>query len=91
MARYGSDKPDTRFDMYIEDITDWAKGTDFVVFQNAITAGGTVRCIVAKNAAAAYTRKKIDKLTEHARGIAPVAWPMCAGQTRPPPAPLTNS
>ena len=28
MARYGSDKPDTRFDMYIEDITDWAKGTD---------------------------------------------------------------
>lgn len=69
MARYGSDKPDTRFDMFIEDITDWAKGTDFVVFQNAIAAGGTVRCIVAKNAAAAYTRKKIDKLTEHARGI----------------------
>ena len=69
MARYGSDKPDTRFDMCIEDITDWAKGTDFVVFQNAIAAGGTVRCIVAKNAAAAYTRKKIDKLTEHARGI----------------------
>ena len=69
MARYGSDKPDTRFDMCIEDITDWAKGTDFVVFQNAIAAGGTVRCIVAKNAAAAYTRMKIDKLTEHARGI----------------------
>ena len=69
MNRYGSDKPDTRFEMLIEDISEWAKKTDFVVFQNALAAGGAVKAIVAKNAAAAYTRKKIDKLTEHAKGI----------------------
>lgn len=69
MERYGSDKPDTRFDMLINDITDWADGTDFVVFKNAIENGGAVKAIVAKNAASVYTRKKIDKLTEHAKGI----------------------
>ncbi len=69
MNKYGSDKPDTRFDMLIEDISDWADGTDFVVFKNAIENGGSVKAIVAKNAAATYTRKKIDKLTEQAKGI----------------------
>ncbi|MBE6719618.1 MAG: aspartate--tRNA ligase [Ruminococcaceae bacterium] len=69
MNKYGSDKPDTRFDMLIEDISDWADGTDFVVFKNAIADGGAVKAIVAKGAAAHYTRKKIDKLTEHAKGI----------------------
>ena len=69
MNRYGSDKPDTRFEMLIEDISDWAAKTDFAVFINALADGGAVKAIVAKNAAAAYTRKKIDKLTEHAKGI----------------------
>lgn len=69
MEKYGSDKPDTRFDMLIEDITEWAKTIDFVVFQNAINDGGSVKAIVAKNSASVYTRKKIDKLTEHAKGI----------------------
>lgn len=69
MEKYGSDKPDTRFDMLIEDITDWADKTDFVVFKNAIADGGSVKAIVAKNAAQTYTRKKIDKLTDHAKGI----------------------
>ena len=69
MEKYGSDKPDTRFDMLINDITAWADKTDFVVFKNAIADGGSVKAIVAKNAATAYTRKKIDKLTEHAKGI----------------------
>lgn len=69
MEKYGSDKPDTRFGMLIENITDWAESTDFVVFRNAISAGGSVRAIVAKDAAAVYTRKKIDKLTAHAKGI----------------------
>lgn len=69
MNKYGSDKPDTRFDMLINDITDWADKTDFIVFKNAIENGGSVKAIVAKNAASAYTRKKIDKLTEHAKGI----------------------
>lgn len=69
MNKYGSDKPDTRFEMLIEDISEWAGKTDFAVFKNAVENGGTVRAIVAKNAAAVYTRKKIDKLTEQAKGI----------------------
>lgn len=69
MEKYGSDKPDTRFDMLINDVTDWADKTDFVVFKNAIADGGSVRAIVARNCASTYTRKKIDKLTEHAKGI----------------------
>lgn len=69
MEKYGTDKPDTRFDMLISDITGWADNTDFVVFKNAIADGGAVKAIVAKNSAAVYTRKKIDKLTEHAKGI----------------------
>lgn len=69
MNKYGSDKPDTRFDMLIEDISDWADKTDFVVFKSAIADGGSVKAIVAKNAASTYTRKKIDKLTEFAKGI----------------------
>lgn len=69
MNKYGSDKPDTRFGMLIQDIFDWADKTDFVVFKNAIADGGSVKAIVAKNAAKAYSRKKIDKLTEYAKGI----------------------
>ena len=69
MNSYGSDKPDTRFDMLIQDVSEWADKTDFSVFKNAIADGGAVKAIVAKNAAAAYSRKKIDKLTEHAKGI----------------------
>lgn len=69
MEQYGSDKPDTRFDMLIEDISDWAGKTEFPVFKSTLENGGTVRAIVAKNSAAVYTRKKIDKLTAHARGI----------------------
>lgn len=69
MNKYGSDKPDTRFEMLIEDISDWALTTDFAVFKTAVENGGAVKAIVAKNAAAEYTRKKIDKLTEYAKGI----------------------
>ena len=69
MNKYGSDKPDTRFDMLIEDISAWADKTDFVVFKSAVADGGAVKAIVAKNAAGVYTRKKIDKLTEAAKGI----------------------
>ena len=69
MNRYGSDKPDTRFDMEIQDLSDVVKNCGFGVFTSAIEAGGSVRAIVAKNAAATLTRKEIDKLTEHAKGI----------------------
>ena len=69
MNRYGSDKPDTRFGMEIQDLSETVKGCGFGVFTSAIEAGGSVRCIVAKGAAATLTRKEIDKLTEHAKGI----------------------
>ena len=69
MNRYGSDKPDTRFGMEIQDITETVKDVDFVVFRSAIEAGGSVRAIVVENGAGVYTRKEIDKLTEHAKGI----------------------
>ena len=69
MNRYGSDKPDTRFGMEIQDLSDVVKNCGFGVFTSAIEEGGSVRAIVAKNAAATLTRKEIDKLTEHARGI----------------------
>ena len=69
MNRYGSDKPDTRFGMEIQDLSEVVKNCGFGVFTSAIADGGSVRAIVAKNAAATLTRKEIDKLTEHARGI----------------------
>ncbi len=69
MNRYGSDKPDTRFGFEIQDITETVKDIDFVVFKNAIEEGGSVRAINVKNGAATYTRKEIDKLVEHAKGI----------------------
>ena len=69
MNTYGSDKPDVRFDMKITDLFETVKDVDFVVFKTAIENGGSVRAIVAKNAASALTRKKIDKLTEFVKGI----------------------
>ncbi len=69
MEKYGSDKPDTRFDMEICDFSDLVKDCGFGVFSGAVANGGSVRAIVAKNAASVYTRKEIDKLTEQARGI----------------------
>ncbi len=61
---YGSDKPDTRFDMKINDITDGFINTDFTVFKNIITEGGIINAIVVKDVADKYSRKDIDKLTE---------------------------
>ena len=69
MERYGSDKPDTRFEMEISDLSDLVKDCGFGVFTSAIENGGSVRAICAKNAAETLTRKEIDKLTEYVRGI----------------------
>ena len=69
MNTYGSDKPDVRFGMPIQDLTDTVKDIDFMVFKSAIENSGSVRAIVAKNAASSLTRKKIDKLTEFVKGI----------------------
>lgn len=67
MNNYGSDKPDTRFEMLLQDISGWASTLDFVVFRNALEAKGAVKAIVAKNAANKYSRKEIDRLTEYAK------------------------
>ena len=69
MNTYGSDKPDVRFGMELIDLSDAVRDIDFVVFKSALDCGGSVRAIVAKNAASALTRKKIDKLTEYVKGI----------------------
>ena len=69
MNSYGSDKPDTRFDMKIQDVSDWAAKTDFSVFKDTVENGGSVKAIAAVDGAEKYSRKKIDKLTEHAKGI----------------------
>ena len=69
MNRYGSDKPDTRFGMELIDLSEAVKGCGFSVFTSALEAGGTVRCVTAKQAVATLTRKEIDKLPEMVRGI----------------------
>ncbi len=69
MERYGSDKPDTRYGLELVDISEQAKETAFGVFRSALSAGGTVRGINVKGAAAALSRKEMDKLTEFVRGV----------------------
>ena len=72
MALYGSDKPDTRFEMLLQDLTDLVKGVDFKVFSEA----SAVKAIVVKGAADNYSRKDIDKMTEVAKqyGAKGLAW-----------------
>lgn len=75
MNKYGSDKPDTRFEMLLEDISLWAKKLDFVVFNNTLNSNGVVKAITVKNGASKYSRKELDRLTEfakkyHAHGLA---------------------
>ncbi|CAM1658292.1 Aspartate--tRNA ligase [Streptococcus oralis] len=72
MALYGSDKPDTRFDMLLQDLTEVVRGVDFKVFSEA----PTVKAIVVKGAADNYSRKDIDKMTEVAKqyGAKGLAW-----------------
>ncbi len=69
MNRFGSDKPDLRYGMELQDLSEIVKDCGFPVFANALASGGTVRCIVAKQAANTLTRKEIDKLTEMVKGI----------------------
>ncbi|MGN1267336.1 MAG: aspartate--tRNA ligase [Dorea sp.] len=66
MDRFGSDKPDIRFGMELNDVTEVVKDCEFVVFKGAIENGGTVRGINAKGQGA-MPRKKIDKLVSFAK------------------------
>ena len=67
MDKYGVDKPDTRFGMLLENITDIAAKTDFVVFKNNLEAGGIIKAINVKGGASLYSRKGIDKLTDYVK------------------------
>lgn len=75
MDRYGSDKPDTRFDMLITDVSDIVKDSPFKVFSGTVKAGNYVRAICVPNGADHYSRKQISKLEDyikrfHAKGLA---------------------
>ncbi len=61
---YGSDKPDLRFDMKINDITNIFKDTEFTIFKDVLNNNGIINCLVVKNSADKFSRKDIDKLTE---------------------------
>ncbi|MCM1259510.1 MAG: aspartate--tRNA ligase [Prevotella sp.] len=75
MNLYGSDKPDTRFEMLLQDISGWAKDVDLTIFQHQLATNGAVKAIVVKQGASHYSRKEIDRLTllakkYHASGLA---------------------
>lgn len=75
MARFGSDKPDTRFAMELIDVTEVVEEVDFKVFANTIANGGMINALNAKGAASKYSRKDIDHLGEYltrfkAKGLA---------------------
>ncbi|OTN87868.1 aspartate-tRNA ligase [Enterococcus sp. 7E2_DIV0204] len=76
MSRYGSDKPDTRFDMELIDIADVVKDVDFKVFQMALENGGHVKALNAKGAADKYSRKDMDNLGTYVSqfGAKGLAW-----------------
>ena len=76
MARYGVDKPDTRFGMELKDLTAFSESVDFKVFKSAVESGGSVKAIVVKDAASDYSRKDIDKLEAFVKnyGAKGLAW-----------------
>ncbi|EMF0121411.1 aspartate--tRNA ligase [Enterococcus hirae] len=76
MNRYGSDKPDTRFEMELIDLSEIVKDVDFKVFQMALDKGGVVKVLNAKNASSNYSRKDLDNLGQYASqfGAKGLAW-----------------
>jgi aspartyl-tRNA synthetase len=76
MARYGSDKPDTRFGMELVDVSEIVKDSPFKVFAGAVQNGGQVKAITVKGGAGQYSRKDIDALGEYAGryGAKGLAW-----------------
>lgn len=66
MENYGSDKPDIRYDLKLTNVTERAGACDFSVFNDAVTAGGSVMALNAKGCAG-FSRKNIDELMEHAK------------------------
>lgn len=67
ISKYGSDKPDLRFDMEIQDITSIFANTEIGFFKSNLENDGIINAVVAKNAADKYSRKEIDKLTDYVK------------------------
>lgn len=67
MARYGSDKPDLRFDMELNNVSDIFANTEFAVFKNILEANGIINMIVVKDQATQFSRKQLDRLQEYAK------------------------
>ena len=76
MNEYGVDKPDTRFDMQLNDLSDFSKTVDFKVFKSTVENDGVVKAIVVKNQASEYSRKNIDQLEAFVKnyGAKGLAW-----------------
>ena len=79
MERYGSDKPDTRFDIELQKLNDVFAGCKFEVFTNVLADGGDIRGICVPGGAAEFSRKKIDKLVNDvksygAKGLVWIKW-----------------
>lgn len=76
MEKYGSDKPDIRFEMYLNDVSSIVTETDFRVFTSAVENGGVVKGITVKGGTDQFTRKQIDGLEEIAKthGAKGLAW-----------------
>ena len=76
MARYGVDKPDTRFGLELQNLNEFSSTADFKVFKAAVEAGGSVKAIVVPGAAPDYSRKDIDKLEAFVKnyGAKGLAW-----------------
>lgn len=76
MDRFGSDKPDLRFGMELQDVSDIVKDSDFKVFAGAVADGGQVKAIVLPGGADKYSRKMIDQQQEYIKrfGAKGLAW-----------------
>ena len=77
LEKYGSDKPDLRFDMELMDVSDVFAKSDFRVFQSTLEAGGVIKCIVAPRSAD-MSRKEVDALTEVAKTLGAKGMPTLA-------------
>ncbi|MCC4721928.1 aspartate--tRNA ligase [Salinicoccus sp. RF5] len=76
MAEYGVDKPDTRFGLKLNDLSDFSRSVDFKVFRSAVENGGMVKAIVLKGEESRFSRKDIDKLETYVKtyGAKGIAW-----------------
>ncbi|MBE7534675.1 MAG: aspartate--tRNA ligase [Anaerolineales bacterium] len=77
MERYGTDKPDLRFGMELQDVSDVFAKSEFKVFQGALEAGGVIKCLVAPKSAE-MSRKELDALTEVAKSFGAKGMPYLA-------------